>query len=356
MTTLEDGQIAVGDCCAVQYSGIGGRDPLFLASKYTNWLEIHLKPVLIGRNSSCFRDNARFVDELKNEAGKPLHTAIRYGMTQALLDAAAKSNKSSIAERVAKEYGLSVESKPVRIFAQSGDDRYISADKMILKGVDVLPHGLINDPNKKVGADGGKFEQYVIWLKNRILEIRPDDRYCPELHFDVYGTLGIVFNQNITRIVDYLARLEEAAAPFSIRIEAPVDAGSLEKQIDVFKNMMEMINRSGLSVEIVADEWCNTLDDIKLFVDENACHMVQIKTPDLGGIQDTIEAVLYAKQKGVKAYQGGSCTETDVSSRICTQIALATKPHQILAKPGMGVDEGLMIVRNEMNRIICLTS
>lgn len=31
---LEDGQIAHGDCAAVQYSGAGGRDPLFLAKLY----------------------------------------------------------------------------------------------------------------------------------------------------------------------------------------------------------------------------------------------------------------------------------------------------------------------------------
>ena len=29
MIILEDGQIAYGDCAAVQYSGAGGRDPLF---------------------------------------------------------------------------------------------------------------------------------------------------------------------------------------------------------------------------------------------------------------------------------------------------------------------------------------
>ena len=33
---------------------------------------------------------------------------------------------------------------------------------------------------------------------------------------------------------------------------------------------------------------------------------------------------------------------------------MATKPDQILAKPGMGVDEGFMIVYNEMNRIIAI--
>ena len=38
MLILEDGQVAYGDCAAVQYSGAGGRDPLFLSRRfYTNY-------------------------------------------------------------------------------------------------------------------------------------------------------------------------------------------------------------------------------------------------------------------------------------------------------------------------------
>ena len=110
----------------------------------------------------------------------------------------------------------------------------------------------------------------------------------------------------------------------------------------------------GIQVELVADEWCNTLEDIKLFADHRAGHMIQIKTPDLGGINNTIEAVLYCKEKGIGAYQGGTCNETDRSAQVCVNCAMATQPDQILAKPGMGVDEGFMIVYNEMNRIIAL--
>ena len=112
--------------------------------------------------------------------------------------------------------------------------------------------------------------------------------------------------------------------------------------------MRELIDAKGLSIEIVADEWCNTIEDIQLFARERAGHMLQIKTPDLGGIDSTIEATLLCKAENMKAYQGGTCAETDISARICTQVALATQPYQILAKPGMGVDEGLMIVKNEM--------
>ena len=33
---------------------------------------------------------------------------------------------------------------------------------------------------------------------------------------------------------------------------------------------------------------------------------------------------------------------------------MATQPTQMLAKPGMGVDEGFMVVYNEMNRILAI--
>ncbi|MFZ7131795.1 MAG: methylaspartate ammonia-lyase, partial [Eubacteriales bacterium] len=92
----------------------------------------------------------------------------------------------------------------------------------------------------------------------------------------------------------------------------------------------------------------------KLFADEKAGHMLQIKTPDLGGVNNSIEALLYCKEKGIGAYCGGTCNETDTSARVTTHIALACKADQILAKPGMGVDEGYMIVYNEMKRTLAM--
>ena len=47
---LENGAVAVGDCAAVQYSGAGGRDPLFLAENFIPFLNDHIKPLLEGRD------------------------------------------------------------------------------------------------------------------------------------------------------------------------------------------------------------------------------------------------------------------------------------------------------------------
>ena len=49
----------------------------------------------------------------------------------------------------------------MKIFAQSGDDRRLNADRMIIKHVDVLPHGLFNNVNKlgsRASTSG------IIWL------------------------------------------------------------------------------------------------------------------------------------------------------------------------------------------------
>ncbi|HEX3031093.1 MAG TPA: methylaspartate ammonia-lyase [Bacillota bacterium] len=353
MLILEDGQVAYGDCAAVQYSGAGGRDPLFLAEEFIPVIESQIAPVLVNRELVSFRGLAQEVDELVNpETAKSIHTALRYGVTQAILDAVAKSRRMLMAEVVAEEYQTKVTDREIPLFTQCGDERYGNVDKMIIKAADVLPHGLINNVDTKLGPQGELLLKYVTWLRERILAIRPHAGYRPVLHLDVYGTIGLAFNNDYCKIVSYLHTLAEAAAPFDLRIEGPIDVEEREKQMLALKELTRRIDEAGIGVQLVADEWCNTLEDIRYFADNRAGHMIQIKTPDLGGINNIIEAVLYCKAKGVGAYQGGTCNETDRSAQVCVHLAMATQPDQILAKPGMGVDEGLMIVYNEMQRIL----
>ena len=355
MLILEDGQMAYGDCAAVQYSGAGGRDPLFLAEDFIPVIEKYIKPELVGKEADDFRGLCKMMEAIQVE-GKRLHTAIRYGVSQAILDAVAKATGRMMCEVVADEYGCTVSEEPIAIFTQSGDDRYDNSDKMIIKGAQVLPHALINNIDTKLGRKGEKLAEYVAWLRDRILNFRTEESYSPVMHIDVYGTIGAAFgNNNYKEMADYIEGLGEIAKPLKLRIEGPMDCDcDREAQMTALAALTKELDDRGCDVELVADEWCNTLEDIKLFADNKAGHMVQIKTPDLGGINNTIEAVLYCKEKGIGAYQGGTCNETDRSAQVCVHCAMATQPVQILAKPGMGVDEGYMIVYNEMNRIMAV--
>jgi len=172
----------------------------------------------------------------------------------------------------------------------------------------------------------------------------------------VYGVIGIAFDNDIERMVEYLLKVEETAKPLRIRIEGPVDSGNKKDTIFYLKRLTEELDKCGSKLEIVADEWCNTLEDIIDFANEKAGHMLQIKTPDLGGVNNVIEAIIYCNKVGIGSYCGGTCNETNISAEVSTNIAVACMATQCLAKPGMGVDAGYMIVKNEMNRIIARTS
>lgn len=353
---LENGYVALGDCAAVQYSGAGGRDPLFLADDYIPFIETYLKPQLLQEEITTFKELANKYDHMLVE-GRPMHTAIRYGITQALLHAVAIKNKLSLAEVIRNEYNPNNRVlKRVPIFAQSGDNRYSNVDKMILKEVDAMPHALINNIKEKLGFNGEILLDYIKWLSDRVIKHRKNSNYSPVFHVDVYGTIGNIFNNDIETIVNYTRKLAEAAAPFHLRLEGPVDTGDREGTMVALRDITRRVDEENIAVEIVADEWCNTFEDIVYFADNKAGHMLQIKTPDLGGINNTAEAIIYCKKAGVGAYCGGTCNETNISAQATTNIAIACEADQCLAKPGMGVDEGFMIVKNEMERVITLAN
>jgi methylaspartate ammonia-lyase len=345
MIILEDGQVAYGDCAAVQYSGAGGRDPLFLAEDFIPIIEKEIAPKLIGRDVDNFKALAEEFDHM-----------LVNGKTQAILDAVAKAKKVTMAEIVRDEYKTGVDIKRIDIFTQSGDDRYNSSDKMIIKGADVMPHALINNVEEKLGLKGEKLLAYVQWLSARVLKLRTDKDYNPIFHIDVYGTIGVAFDNDIKAQADYIATLEEAAKPFKLRIEGPMDVEHRERQVEALAALTAELDNRKINVELVADEWCNTYEDVVLFADKKAGHMLQIKTPDLGGVNNIIESILYCKKMGRGAYCGGTCNETNRSAEVCTNIAIGCGADQCLAKPGMGVDEGYMIVNNEMNRVVALVN
>ncbi len=353
MLILDSGEIAHGDCAVVQYSGVGGRDPLFNALESKAIIESSIAPILIGHEIKEFRSIAAEIDNLSVD-GKRISAGIRYGITQALLDAVAKSKKVTMAEVIQDEYATGIPISIIPMHTQSGDDRYTNVDKMILKEAGVIPHGLINNVESKLGKNGEIFKEYVGWVRDRVLEIRKNQNYSPVLQFDVYGTIGDIFNSDVEKCADYLVEVSEFAKPFQLRIEHVIDGKSVEGQVKVSKALRNALAKRGSSVQISVDEWCNTLEDIKLFVEAKAADVIHVKMPDLGGINNTIEALLLVHANGLGGYCGGTCNETDRSAQISAHIAMACGAIQILAKPGMGVDEGMMIVGNEMARTMAL--
>ncbi len=391
---LDDGRVAWGDCVAVEFSGKAGRDPVFRTNEGLSTIRRAVAPLLQGREVTSFRQLAEEVDGLVESAEvirplpqstgmtrrellttparlwrdaqgeekkvipteritveRRLHTAVRYGVSQALLKAVALARDVTMAEVIAEEWDLPLPDSPVPIHAQCGADRYAGADKMIARRVASLPHTLVDNIPEQLGEDAVVLTRYARWLKARIQELGGQD-YRPTIHLDVHGALGRIFDNELGHVLGRLYALELAVQPYPLRVECPVLMESREAQIETMKTLREYVRLRKMKVQLVADEWANTLDDIRVFVDAQAADMIQIKMPDLGSVHNSVEAVLTCKAGGVGAFLGGSCAETDLSARVSVHVALATRPDIIMAKPGMGVDEGIALVQNEMARTL----
>ena len=410
--SLTGAPVAWGDCVGVTYAGLSGRDPVFRTADALGTIRRRIVPLLTGRELTSFRELAGEVDALVEEVRvpapspdhdvtteeeahardeglsrrelltapfrslrpegpeeaqrkkkstvtrsvtvkRPLHSAIRYGVSQAILQAVAFARNLTMAEVITDEWDLPQPGRSVPIHAQSGAERYANADKMIVRRVDSLPHALVEDIPSQLGEDGEQLVRYVRWLKERIEELGGSN-YRPAIHLDVHGALGRIYENELGRILGYLYRLESYVQPLTLRIESPVIMETRGEQIEALRTLREYIQFRNMAVQIVADEWANTLQDITAFVDAEAADMIQIKMPDLGSLNNTVDAVLACKEAGIKAFLGGSCAETDISARVAAHVALATQPTMVMARPGMGVDEGISIVQNEMTRALVL--
>lgn len=353
MGRLADGRWALGDCMGVTYGGIAGRDAVFRADAGAEALNEVVMPALGSREFESFREADEFIGGLTFE-GAPLHTGLRYGLSQMLLEAFSLAGGCTKAEVIAREFSLTLERREPAIGIQSGDDRYNAVDKAIYRRVGAFPHGLIKNVEKDLGAGGEKLIEYARWIRGRLDAHGVEETYRPRIHFDLYGTIGALFDDDAAAMAGYLSRLAEAVRPLVLQAESPVERDTRDGQIESMAALRGELAKLGGGVVLIADEWCNTLEDVRAFCRAGSVDMIQIKLPDMGVLSASVEAAGICRENGVGIYLGGSCNETDVSARTAVNVAVAVGAEQILARPGMGVDEGVMIMTNELARLDAL--
>ena len=222
----------------------------------------------------------------------------------------------------------------------------------------MLPHGLFNTSPADLGPAARGWPTTCAGWSPGSAQLRPDGGYRPRLHVDTYGTPGLAFDGDLT--APWPATWPgsaRSARPFDLAVEHPVDAGSRDAAA---RRLRRAPRRAAPAGQRACGSWSTSgatpWTTSRAFVAAGAADVVHVKTPDLGSLTDTVEALLLVRDAGLEAYCGGTCTETDRSAQVTAHVAMACEAGQVLAKPGMGVDEGLMVVGNEMARTAALVA
>ncbi|HEY0296014.1 MAG TPA: methylaspartate ammonia-lyase [Bordetella sp.] len=340
---LDDGRVAFGDCVTVANAGYAGRPaPLRRASAAA--LEAALNEQLTRRRYGGFREAAQVLQEIS--LPQAIELPARYGVSQALLDAAAQAKRTTMMRVLCDEYGLPVPTEPFGFAGSCGGAWEANVDKAIVRKVAMFPQSAI-----QTVAECERLPGYVTWIRERI-DKWGGEGYLPDLHFDFHSSLGRMLDNDETRIIDYLAGICEKAGPCRVYFEDPVLSKGPAEAIERMGSLRAKLQARLENARLVADEWANGPGQVAAFAAAQASHAIQIKMPDNGSLLESIAAMQACKQHGVLAYLGGSCNETDISARASVHVGLAFGAWRMFTKPGLGFDEGLMIMANEVSRTL----
>jgi methylaspartate ammonia-lyase len=221
---------------------------------------------------------------------------------------------------------------------------------MIANRLAVLPHGQIENTVEQFGQRGETFLDFVQFV---VELVKQTPGYVPALHFDLHGALGNAFNYDSGKEFNFLEKLIAVTGALPLRLESPYLENSQERHIERTAQLRRGIAQRGLPIEIVADEWVNNVNDVEAFIAAEAADRIHIKMPNFGSLTESVKAALLCRAQGIKTLLGGSCVETDLSTRLTVHTALAIRPDGVLVKPGMGINEGISLMRNEAARTLC---
>lgn len=339
---LADGQFAYGDCVTVFNAGAAGR-PAPLRAEDLPAVAAALAGAFDGRSFAGFREAAAALD---GWAGARWRLPVAFGASQALLSACALAGGTTMTEVLRREYGVD-EALRVPGFAGScGGEWQLNVDKAIARRVAMFPQSAI-----QTAAECERLPEYVSWIVQRIAHLAPDG-YAPDLHFDFHASLGRMYANDEERVCGYLADIVARAAPFKVYFEDPMLSSTAAEARERMARLRDRFDTRGPRCGLIADEWANAPGEMQRFASERAAHAIQIKVPDNGSLVTTIEAMRTCRTHGILPYLGGSCNETDISARATVHVGLAFGAWRLFSKPGMGFDEGLMVMGNEMARTL----
>lgn len=302
---------------------------------------ISRRALLTGRLDAEDEPAGRTVEETLE---RPLHPAVRYGLTQALLSAVALARGVTPAEIIATEYELSRPASAAPLFSSvgTGESTAVACAHRVA-GLGVAWPG--DDPEEELGRNNGRLQGYLRQL-TRYLSTAAGDDYRPAIHLDVGGGLGALYEDNAGRLLGAFYGLDRVADPYPLIVADPVDMDSRDEQIAKMAELKKYVRLRDLAVRLAAGAWIDSPDAALAFVDAEAADLLRLDVVRLGGVQRTVETILAARERDV-----GVLLESHGDPAVA-HISLAVHPDFTSTGPRYEDGRGIAAFHNEMARTL----
>ena len=275
---------------------------------------------------------------------RPLHPAVRYGLTQALLAAVALAQSVTPAELLAQEYGLPRPAAPVPLLSTVGTvEATAVACAHRVAGLSIRWPG--ENPEEELGRNNGRLQGYLRRL-TEYLARTGGDGYRPAIHLDVGGGLGDLYDHNAGKLLGALYGLERVADPYTLIIADPVRMDGRDEQIERMAELKNFVALRDLSPRLAAGAAVDSPAGARAFLEAEAADLLHLDMVRLGGAHHAVEIALAARGRGA-----GVLLESH-GDPDAAHIALALRPDFLSTSPDYEDGRGIAAFHNEMARTL----
>lgn len=280
---------------------------------------------------------------------RPIFPAIRYALSQAILNAAAQLAKQTPVELLCNTYDLAYPTKPAPLHAALLMRQTRAAARLLHHPIGSL--GLTIDPANRVAEIGSN----GIRVQRAVRELKGDDiSERVAFYLSASGGYGELLQNNIGKILGSAFGLETAAKPHQLYLEDPLIMPSRDEQLKQLGELRAFCKIRRMRVKLVARAHVDSLEAVRAFVAEKPCiDAIWLDPLQLGSLHNVIEAAKLCREWGVGVIVGGSSAETILSAHTAAHLALAIQADLLFAKPATQV--GIATLNNEMARMLALS-
>ena len=228
-----------------------------------------------------------------------------------------------MAEVIRDEYDTGAPLLPVPLYAQTGDDRYGNAEKMIIKGVDVAParadqqrgrrssaRPVRSSPTTSAGWSAGSATS-----PRRPTTGRGSTSTCTAAPGSRSSDATSTATRTSTPSPTTWPGSGSSRTPTTSRSSTRSTPARARPRSRPTARLRAALQARGSGVRIVVDEWCNTLDDVRAFVAAGAADVIHVKTPDLGGIGNTVRRCCWPATPGSRPSAAAPATRPTARPR-----------------------------------------
>ncbi len=281
--------------------------------------------------SGTFTEEATIVSEMHEVTAKrPLSPSMLFGICQAILNGTAHARQQSPTQLLAADYELSPPPKNIGLHVEVTDENMVTVNSILKEHVKSLGYTIKSSkPKAALGEKGERLEKLVAELSTWISTKKTNPHVA--IHLDVNGTMTELFGSHVGRILYLLNALEQAGAPYQVRLENLGAERGQKSPTKVYRQLKSFLVHQEKPVQLVAGFPHHSLATLQEFIDRGKIHGVHLNIAHIGNIDRAIALIAACREKEMQVMVSGGSTVSGVETAV--YVAAATGADLVAGPP-----------------------